>query len=153
MPYGIYMKTALAAVLVAAAPFAIPSQAQAADTICWYSDGSPEPPGGWDAYPCDVTRRFEDRIKWFDVTDHIGNASFAFFPDGTGKQVTRGQAVMITPSRRDRLRYFIDKDGDVRVIDHDGTWFSFRIPEEYINRTPRGPRRPRNGFVGTPFHF
>ena len=98
--------------------------ADAASTSCWYGNQGER----LKHFKCDVSRRtnYNGHIVW-DVSPQGGGKKFTFVLWGKESD-TSGQADFVYSGESTRLRWFEDRDGDLRLVSHSGNQLAVRFP-------------------------
>ena len=123
---------------LAAALFLSAAPASAAPSDCWYGTSRDKTLTQFD---CDVvTRRNANNHIVHDVS--TGNDTFTAVLWGTESQ-RRGEADFIHNGTSDRVRYWVDDDGDIRLYS-DKSVVVFRFPNAR-RRIPAPSGTPRPG--------
>ena len=100
------------------------SPANAASTSCWYGNQVER----LEHFECDVKRRinYNGHVVW-DVSSQRGGKLFTFVLWGKESD-TSGEADFVFNGRSTRLRWYEDRDGDVRLVNHSGSQLAVRFP-------------------------
>ena len=100
------------------------SPAHAASTSCWYGNEGER----LEHFKCDVRRRinYNGHVVW-DVSSQGGGKLFTFVLWGKESD-TSGDADFVSNGTSTRLRWYEDRDGDLRLVNHRGSQLAVRFP-------------------------
>ena len=100
------------------------SPADAASTSCWFCNQGER----LEHFKCDVKRRtnYNGHVVW-DVSSQRGGKLFTFVLWGRESD-TSGNADFVYNGESKRLRWFQDRDGDLRLVNRSGSQLAVRFP-------------------------
>ena len=108
--------------------------ADAASTSCWYGNRGER----LEHFKCDVKRRinFNGHIVW-DVSAQGGGKLFTFVLWGKESDKS-GQADFVYNGTSNRLRWYQDREGDLRLVNHTGKELAVRFPGRSLTQQRSG---------------
>lgn len=100
------------------------SPADAASTSCWYGNQGER----LEHFECDVNRRinYNGHVVW-DIRSRQGGKLFTFVLWGN-KSDKSGKADYVYNGTSHGLRWYEDRDGDIRLVNHSGSQLAVRFP-------------------------